>query len=771
MSNSEFGISEENERIKLSDFGKSALIQTVHFGLAALTAAASQEQYFAPLGIAFCSGTSRKYTLLSCLGAMLGYVISQDYLTAFRYVMTLIIVYVLKAYVHSFPSLRDKVFPSPVIALFSTAATGIIVTVTSPFDLQQLFLRVAEFITSFGGAYFFTVGFMSAEKLKKGSRITARELTSSVISALILILSMSRISIFGVTPSGIICSFAVMCAAYLFRESGGAIIGTGASLGFVMTGSSLPTVFCYSAAGLFSGLFSYSGRVLCAMAYIFSYGALFLFFGGTGENISPLIESAIGSVIFILIPQKTLFAVKIKLSGSSVSGDGAAVRNIVLSRLKMVKDAVGDMSGTVLKVSQFLKEKAAPDTAGVYLRVRDKVCSGCASYDKCWHSGFPGTACEFDAIIEEIRKTGSVTPSSSPASLQSRCIRIMSLCDSFNKNYSSYSARLGAEGRINEMRKITADQFDTVCDMLDDLMQDFEQGIKPLASRAEELKSSLAEIGVAAFVNCYEDSGMNMLINLSFNSSCRVSADDIKARIESVTEKEFANPAEIKSENETMLMFWEKPLYSAECVYHQMPCEEGDICGDCFDSFFDGRGNFVAVLSDGMGTGSRAAVDGTMAAALFSKLIIAGFSFPCALRLVNSAMLVKSSEESLATLDILKVNLYTGQAVVYKAGAAVSLLKRRDKVSEIKKSAMPIGILRQAEFATVRGGLKDGDTVIIMSDGAADNSIDEIKKYLNENSFSYDLAEKLCTLAKARNIGKCDDITVAAVQIKRNEKI
>ena len=94
MSNSEFGISEENERIKLSDFGKSALIQTVHFGLAALTAAASQEQYFAPLGIAFCSGTSRKYTLLSCLGAMLGYVISQDYLTAFRYVMTLIIVYV-----------------------------------------------------------------------------------------------------------------------------------------------------------------------------------------------------------------------------------------------------------------------------------------------------------------------------------------------------------------------------------------------------------------------------------------------------------------------------------------------------------------------------------------------------------------------------------------------------------------------------------------------------------------------------------------------------
>ena len=90
--------------------------------------------------------------------------------------------------------------------------------------------------------------------------------------------------------------------------------------------------------------------------------------------------------------------------------------------------------------------------------------------------------------------------------------------EEFNKNYVLYSARLGAEGRINEMRKITADQFDTVGEMLDDLLINFESGAKPLASKSLALKNSLDDIGVHAFVNCYEDENMNMVINISVDA-------------------------------------------------------------------------------------------------------------------------------------------------------------------------------------------------------------------------------------------------------------
>ena len=169
-----------------------------------------------------------------------------------------------------------------------------------------------------------------------------------------------------------------------------------------------------------------------------------------------------------------------------------------------------------------------------------------------------------------------------------------------------------------------------------------------------------------------------------------------------------------------------------------------------------------------MGRGNRAAVDSNMSASLFSRLIVSGFSFPCALRLVNSAMLIKSPEESLATLDILKVNLYNGHSVIYKAGASSSLLFRNGKIGEIKKSAMPIGLLRQAEFATVQGNLKNEDIIILMSDGATESGIGEIKDYIIQNGYSDDLSEKLCALAKGKNKKQNDDITVSVVQIKKD---
>ncbi len=768
MTNNEFGTEIDEGRIQLSELSKSAIMQCLYFGISFLAASASNEEYFSPLGIAFSSGVHRKNTLFSCFGAMAGYIVSSDYINAFRYVMALILVYILKVYVNTFPKLQKKTLISAFISLFATISTGIVVMATEPFGLNSILMRLAESIIAFGASYFFSVSVRTLEKLGEDERITSKEVVSIAVSGLALILCVSKISLLGVTPSGVACSYVVMLSAYLFKESGGAVIGTGASLGFTMTGNGIPTVFCYSGAGLFSGIFSYSGRVLCACAYIFSYGALFVFLGDGEESFEPLIETALASVFFVLTPQKLLFQLKMKLSFLSYSGDGREFRNMFISKIKSVRDAVNDMSETVCRVSQKMKEKAAPDTTDVYLRVRDNVCEKCASYNRCWRNMLPATLGEFDEVLEEIRKTGSVTPSVTPMSLQSKCIRIMSLCDSFNKNYVLYSARLGAEGRINEMRKITADQFDTVGEMLNDLLVSFESGAKPLGAKSLALKNSLDDIGVHAFVNCYEDENMNMVINMSIENECRVSVDEIRDCIIKSTEKTFPYPAIISGENEKMMLFWEQTPLSAECVYHQVSSNDEKVCGDCFDSFLDGKGNFIAVLSDGMGTGERAAVDGAMASSLFSRLIISGFSFPCALRLVNSAMLVKSYEESLATLDILKVNLYNGQADIYKAGATASLLYRKGKISEIKKSAMPIGILRQAEFATVKGGLKNGDVIIMMSDGAVDNSIEEIKNYITENGFSYDLPERLCAIAKMKNASHSDDITVAAIRIQLN---
>ncbi len=766
MTNREFGGENVEGRIELSELGKTALIRSGYFACAFLVSSVSENRYFSPLGIAFSAAADRQNTLFSCLGAMAGYIVSEDYVSAFRYVMALILVYILKVYVNTFKKLEKKNFVPGIIALFSSLSTGIVSMITEPFTVQLLFLVISESLSSFGSAYVFAVGFKAGEKLRGDERITSKEITSLVTALLLAVLSLSELSLFGVTLSGILCSYAVLTGAYLFNEQGGALMGTAAALGFTLTGGGTPAVFCYSGAGLFTGLFSYSGRFLCAFAYVFSYGALYVFSGG-GENLLPLAETTFATVLFVLTPQRLLFRIKMKFSQMS-SADGREVREMLVSRIRTVSNAVTDVADTVERVSKALDGKTLPDSAAVYLKVRDNVCEKCASFGKCWKVSLSVTLEDFDAILDEIRRTGSVVPSTAPISLRSRCIRIMSVCDSFNKNYVSYSAHLGAEGRINEMRKITADQFDTVREMLDDLVDGFCNGATPLAEKSDALRNSLEDIGVTAFVNCYEDENMNTIINLSVPGDCRAGTEEIRGCIEKSTGREFPLPAVIPGNDERMMLFWEKTVLSAECVYHQISGSGEETCGDNFDFFFDGRGNFIAVLSDGMGTGERAAIDSAMAASLFSRLIISGFSFPCALRLVNSAMLVKGTDESLATLDIVRINLYNGKTSVYKAGATVSLLLRRGKVTEIKKSAMPIGILRQAEFGTVRGTLRDGDVLIIMSDGAADKGINEIKEYVVSHGFSYDLPEKLCTLARGKNNSRSDDITVAVIKIGLN---
>lgn len=255
MTNREFGTELSSERIQLSEMGKSAVMQMFYFGLAFLSASASSQQYFSPLGIAFVCGVHRQHTLFSCFGAMAGYIISNDYVNAFRYVMALILVYVLKVYTNTFPKLRRKNSVSSFISLFATISTGIVVTITEPFGEEIVFLRVAEAIIAFAGAYFFSVSVRTLEKLKENERLTSKEIVALMVSLLSLILCTSELSVFNISLSGIACSYVVMLSAYLFKESGGAVIGTGASLGFTMTGNSSPIVFCYAGAGLFSGLF------------------------------------------------------------------------------------------------------------------------------------------------------------------------------------------------------------------------------------------------------------------------------------------------------------------------------------------------------------------------------------------------------------------------------------------------------------------------------------------------------------------------------------
>ena len=226
-------------------------------------------------------------------------------------------------------------------------------------------------------------------------------------------------------------------------------------------------------------------------------------------------------------------------------------------------------------------------------------------------------------------------------------------------------------------------------------------------------------------------------------------------------------------EEETVirLCFQEKAQFEAEFAASQHICQGYRMCGDAYQSFTDRRSVAHIILSDGMGSGTAAAVDSNMTVSLLQKLIDAGVGYQAALKIVNSALLVKSGEESLSTIDITAVNLYTGQAWFYKAGAAPTFLRRSKRCGLVESTSLPAGILTAVDFEKSSVRLGDGDMVVMVSDGATACGTDWISSVVEHFPLDGNL-QALCddiasTARLRRNDNHDDDITVCACRVKK----
>ena len=130
---------------------------------------------------------------------------------------------------------------------------------------------------------------------------------------------------------------------------------------------------------------------------------------------------------------------------------------------------------------------------------------------------------------------------------------------------------------------------------------------------------------------------------------------------------------------------------------------------------------YLIALSDGMGSGEKAARESIITINTLKHLLEAGFEKELALKTMNSMLLLKSAEEIFSTVDITIINLDTGDTSFYKIGAAAAFIKRKSgKIEIIKYSTLPIGIMDQIKIEEIEVGLEAGDMIIMVSDGILD---------------------------------------------------
>lgn len=284
----------------------------------------------------------------------------------------------------------------------------------------------------------------------------------------------------------------------------------------------------------------------------------------------------------------------------------------------------------------------------------------------------------------------------------------------------------------SEIRMVASDQFFSISDMLADLAFEFDEAESFDFKSAGKIRRILGEYdifpeNISVVVDKYDRTRIEILAPSDTKGldNPRLTNEMCK-----ICKREFERGKINISSAGTMISFMEKPNFKMSVGFSQY-CAEGNLCGDTIKTINDSRGHMIFIISDGMGKGSRAALDGAMGAGLLSKLLCAGFGFDSSLKVVNSALLVKSHEESLATLDCVRVDLFSGKCEFYKAGAPRSYIVKNNRVTKCELTSMPAGILRGVEFAKRTTVLNTGDEIVMMSDGITDTSETWLEEFLS----------------------------------------
>ncbi len=198
--------------------------------------------------------------------------------------------------------------------------------------------------------------------------------------------------------------------------------------------------------------------------------------------------------------------------------------------------------------------------------------------------------------------------------------------------------------------------------------------------------------------------------------------------------------------------------------------KEGELfCGDTAGGYRTGDDRYVFTVTDGMGSGTKAARQSVKAVRVMENLSRNGLGQEDIFKVLNRNLL-DDREEAVLGVDVAAVDLKNGVCDLFKAGAAPTYILRKGIAYELGSETLPVGMLEEVDVKHQRCTLSDRDYLILISDGILGKDKKWLSEYLNRIPPPKDcvsLAEGILNKAKKDGRNRIDDLTVLAVQITK----
>lgn len=730
---------------------------------------------YSPFGAAFMAAVPQKYSAVAAVGGIIGCLWNGGFmmsLDGLRHVASIIAVAGIRWALGELKAINTARFYPFFTAFAGILLTSMVIngTTGSIISYSTIFFALEGAMSGISAIFFANASnacSLSSRQIKPSRQAIA----SLIITASIAAVPLCRLDIFGISIGLIVLHASVIIILPIFREIGGAIGGIAAGGVTALAQSNISTAAICPIAALLAGYTAAYGKIFSAATYAAVCLAGNLASGTLDYTF--IAETIIAGTIACIIP--TELAEKFLYSAGLLEKQNSSPKTVdntaVVKRLEEAAAALSGVSSVVGQVSDKLDKINCPEIDAIYRRSVTKICSECTCMKCCWKNHSEPMGKNIHILTDILKASGSVSGMDISNALGRKCIRESELAGEINRGYGYHIASRGARKRISQVRSVINDQLEGVGMMLTELGREISAIGYEDEYSAELLSSSLGACGyIVDAVQCTNNRAgrLSVILNMRVTDHVDLAKNEIADFVGETLGCEFGDPKFEGGRDEFKVHLTQSQNYRLSFGSAQHCCDGEKLCGDAYDAFVDGEGNAYMLISDGMGSGGRAAVDGAMACGLLSRLLKAGFSYEGAMKIVNSALLIKSEDESLSTIDSLRLNLYSGRAMFCKAGAAQSYHVRDGVVNRIDIESLPLGILRETDTAQYSFTAEEGDIIVMLSDGVpTDDSMwfeNLLKKYNGESA--RDFAKFLLNRAVSRRPeGEDDDITVIVGRI------
>ncbi|MGE5559628.1 MAG: stage II sporulation protein E [Chloroflexota bacterium] len=674
----------------------------------------------------------------------------------------------------------------PGISFVVSLATGVgtaLIWARSPMGfITALFQGVTTCLL----ALIFMAGLSLITNPRRGRILSGEEVLALVVLLAGAMSGMASVTCYGVSLRDVFGAVIIISAALVAGSGLAAAIGVTVGLISSLSGVLSPAMIGTQAfAGLLAGIFKEFGKWGAGAGYLVGYLIFSLFMAQPLDIPHLLIGQAIGLLIVIAWPRGSLESVARMVVGTAEYKERQAatdrtLRTLTSERLKEFGRVFEELARSFEQIASSAAETVEERTLDKLLNtIASRVCNSCPSYRTCWDADFYRTYKVLIDMLALAEQNGGVAASDLDDDQRRRCVRLNDLLTTVNYLFEMYRTEHFWQKRVSESREIVSGQLRGISQIMTSLASEIRLDVEFQDELEDILAAELTERDLPyRTLSAVRNAGRHVEVTLACEPCDHY--DDCARSYAPVIGKVIGQTLGV----EKCECSWRNPKQS--CLFKLYPTRAFDfrvgvakrakagglVNGDTHLTKELRDGKLLAILSDGMGNGPRAAMESRATIGLLDELVEVGFDVELAVRTVNSILVLRSPEEIFATVDLIVIDLHTGEGGFIKIGACPTYIVRSGEVTRIKLASLPLGILNSIDVEQSRQTLRAGDLVIMVSDGVLtgrDGQRDDWLIRLLKRSQGQDpqaIADEVLTRGLAASAADSDDMTVVVIRIE-----